>query len=76
MPLKPAPINEEISKNSQIWVRWFSSIVRLLGIVNNDKSISPVTLADVDAPNNSVYYSSTQSKLVYKDSGGTVNNLY
>jgi len=34
------------------------------------------TLADASAQNNSVYYSSTQSKLVYKDSGGTINNLY
>ncbi|MCA9496851.1 MAG: hypothetical protein KC589_07935 [Nanoarchaeota archaeon] len=34
------------------------------------------TYADSAAPNSSVYYSSTQSKLVYKDSGGTVNNLY
>lgn len=34
------------------------------------------TLADAAAPNNSVYYSSDQSKLVFKDSGGTVNDLY
>jgi hypothetical protein len=44
--------------------------------INNDGSISPVSLADSSAPNNSIYYSTTQSKLVYKDSGGTVNNLY
>jgi len=36
----------------------------------------PVSLADASAPNNSIYYSTTASKLVYKDSGGTVNNLY
>lgn len=33
-------------------------------------------LADASAPNHSLYYSSDQSKLVYKDGGGTVNNLY
>jgi hypothetical protein len=38
--------------------------------------ITPGTLTDAAAPNNSIYYSSTASKLVYKDSGGTVNNLY
>lgn len=36
----------------------------------------PPSMADSSAPNNSVYYSTTASKLVYKDSGGTVNNLY
>lgn len=34
------------------------------------------TIADASAPNNSVYYSSTQSKLVYKDAAGAVNALY
>lgn len=29
-----------------------------------------------DAPNNCLYYSTTASKLVYKDNGGVVNNLY
>jgi hypothetical protein len=36
----------------------------------------PASMADGSAPNGSVYYSTTASKLVYKDSGGTVNNLY
>lgn len=39
-------------------------------------AIKPVSLADTDAPNGSIYYSTTQSKLVYKDSGGGVNALY
>ena len=38
--------------------------------------MSPRIAADADAPNSSIYYSSTQSKLVYKDSGGSVNDLY
>jgi len=38
--------------------------------------IKPATIADASASNNSIYYSSTQSKLAYKDSGGTVHNLY
>lgn len=36
----------------------------------------PVTSTDAAAPNNSVYYSSDAGKLVYKDSGGIINNLY
>ena len=39
-------------------------------------ALKPATLADVDAPVGSIYYSSTAGKLVYKDAGGTVNNLY
>lgn len=36
----------------------------------------PPTSTNAAAPNNSVFYSSDNSKFVYKDSGGTVNNLY
>jgi len=39
-------------------------------------ALQPASLANADAANDSVYYSTTASKLVYKDSGGTVNNLY
>jgi hypothetical protein len=38
--------------------------------------IQPLSHPDAGAPNNSIYYSTTQAKLVYKDSGGTVNDLY
>jgi hypothetical protein len=36
----------------------------------------PAHMADGSAANDTIYYSTTASKLVYKDSGGTVNNLY
>jgi hypothetical protein len=39
-------------------------------------AIKPASIANASAPNNSIFYSTTNSKLVYKDSGGTVNNLY
>lgn len=42
----------------------------------NNEALAIVTLADADAPNSTLYYSSTQSKLVWKDSGGVVRNLY
>lgn len=44
--------------------------------VRDDGTIKPVSLADASAENDSVYYSTTQNKLVYKDSGGVVNSLY
>lgn len=45
-------------------------------VVRPDGSIGLPTLADSAAANNSLYYSSTQSKLVYKDQAGTANPLY
>lgn len=47
-----------------------------LAQVKSDGSIQPASIADGSASNNSIYYSTTQNKLVYKDSGGVVNNLY
>lgn len=39
------------------------------------KAINPATLADSAAPNNSIYYSSTQSALCYKDASGVVKTI-
>lgn len=39
-------------------------------------SVIPASLADASAANGTIYYSTTAGKLVYKDSGGVVNNLY
>ena len=38
--------------------------------------IRPASMADSSAPNNSFYYSTTASKLAFKDAGGVVNALY
>jgi hypothetical protein len=38
--------------------------------------LHPVSSANADAPSGTIYYSTDASKLVFKDSGGTVNNLY
>lgn len=50
-------------------------------VIRNDLGTSavlaaPPSLADGSAPNGTVYYSTTQSKLVYKDAGGVVHALY
>lgn len=39
-------------------------------------SLEPQTYEDSAAITNLIYFSSTQNKLVYKDSDGTVHNLY
>jgi hypothetical protein len=45
-------------------------------LVGNGTGITLGSMADGSAPNSTLYYSTTQSKLVWKDSGGTVNVLY
>jgi hypothetical protein len=45
-------------------------------IIHGNGSITPGWLADASAANDTIYYSTIASKLVYKDSAGTVHNLY
>jgi len=45
-------------------------------VIDGSGYFIPKSSTDAAAPNNSIYYSTTQSKLVYKDSGGGINNLY
>lgn len=64
-------------KNTENLLRQILELLIKLG----DQSIQngyflPVSSADADAPNNSIYYSTDSSKLVYKDSGGTPHDLY
>jgi hypothetical protein len=60
------------------WAGYFTGANTYIGglVVDSNGFLKPISSADASAPNNSIYYSTTQSKLVYKDSGGTVNNLY
>jgi len=41
-----------------------------------DGSFAPAALANASAVNNSIYFSTDNNKLVYKDSAGVVNELY
>lgn len=52
-----------------------TSGTRLWGVDQNG-GMKPASMADSTAANDTVYYSTDASKLVYKDSGGSVNNLY
>ena len=45
-------------------------------LIGSFDAIRPAHLSDVSAPNDSIYYSTDQSKVVYKDSEGKVNLLY
>ncbi len=44
--------------------------------IRGDGTIRPVEMADAAAPNNSLYYSTTQNNIVYKDNGGVVHDLW
>lgn len=44
--------------------------------VTNNGAIRVASMADSSAPNSSLYYSTTANRLVWKDAGGVVNNLY
>lgn len=57
------------------------------GILTNNRSLTdvgtvnilkqtPVSYSNAAAPNNTIFYSTTDSKLSYKDPGGTVHGLY
>lgn len=46
-------------------------------IINgNGLAWQPPALTDAKAPSNSIYYSATANKLVYKDSGNSIHALY
>lgn len=55
---------------------WRNSSGTALSSIRSDGSLKPASIADSSAVNDSIYYSTTQSKLVYKDSSGIVNALY
>lgn len=48
----------------------------VMSAVAKNGAFKPPSLADASAENNTIYYSTTASKLVYKDGGGVVNALY
>lgn len=75
-PIQQQPIDQS-GFFGRVWSMWFSSIKSAFDArIRNDGSFIPPSLADSTAENNSIYYSTTQSKLVYKDASGTVNDLY
>lgn len=55
---------------------WYDGSGNPLSSIRPDGSWKPPALADSAAANDSLYYSTTASKLCYKDASGTVNPLY
>ena len=53
-----------------------SSSTTLLSVNKDGAMVFDTKVADVDAPNSSLYYSATQNKLSFKDDAGVVNTLY
>jgi hypothetical protein len=53
-----------------------SSAAAVLTSFTDNGAWKPASLADANADNGTVYYSTDQSKLVYKDGAGVVNDLY
>jgi hypothetical protein len=45
-------------------------------LIRGDGTIQPSQMIDTSAENNSIYYSLTQNKLVYKDLAGVAQVLY
>lgn len=57
-------------------VEWQNSSGTIMSGVSKNGGFIPVSMADSSAVNNTIYYSTTANRLVYKDSGGSVNALY
>jgi len=47
-----------------------------LAAIDSTGAFEPASMADEDAPQNAIYFSTTTSKLAYKDASGTVHTLY
>lgn len=55
---------------------WQNSSGTALSVIRPNGGIGVASLADADAANSTLYYSTDAAKLVWKDAGGVVNNLY
>lgn len=74
MSLKPpAPQAQAVTQGgtfSTVWTLFFTQLTKAVN------GWQPPSFADADAPANTVYYSTTGSKLTYKAPGGTTHALY
>jgi hypothetical protein len=55
---------------------WHAHTGSVISSIRANGALKPAHIADTSAANDSLYYSTTLNKLVYKDSSGTVNPLY
>ena len=77
-PLIPAQLKGNLEAQLpgywNFWQRFQNWTASLFDTSTN--ALRPPHMADAVAPNDSVYYSTTASRLVYKDSLGAVHNLW
>jgi hypothetical protein len=54
------------------------SIYNMATAINelSDQVMQPLSFTDAAAPSNTIYFSTTVNKLVYKDAGGLTHALY
>jgi hypothetical protein len=73
MSLRKVPQSALIDNNGNVTKEWrlFFTL-----IAKDIAGWQPPEYANADAPDNTIFYSTTNSKLVYKTSAGVVNNLY
>jgi len=81
MIIKNAPIQDVTLRSGgqfvQSWIKWFGSLVSALNNLQNENGgIIPVAMADADAANNTIYYSTDSGKLTYSDLTGVKHALY
>lgn len=69
-------IVEAHSTQTSALVEYRDSAGAVMSGVRGNGGWIPASLADANAANNTIYYSTTAAKLVYKDGAGVVNNLY
>ena len=62
------------SSSLQEWADFTGS--KLISVSKEGAVVFDNKIADSEAPTSSLYYSSTQNKLVFKDDGGSVQTLY
>lgn len=69
-------VNAAVGQSSSLQEFKNSSGGTALSISNNGALVFDSQMADVDAPTSSLFYSSNQDKLVFKDKNGSVHDLY
>lgn len=77
-PLIPSQLQGKFETHFPGYWNWYLRIISwwdsLFDV--NDNSIKPVHLTDAAAKNDRVYYSTTASKMAYKDASGTVHYFW
>lgn len=72
---RATPVGLEYNSDYSATIKTNNRSIPDVGTVNLLKQ-APASYTNAAAPNNTIFYSTTDSKLSYKDPGGTVHSLY